>query len=54
MILVYGFLLSLMLKYLRAFGNEGGNDLDEGETEKGEPQKGDYKVDPDDFPGLED
>ena len=34
--------------------DEGGNDLDEGETEKGKPQKGDYRVDPDDVPGLED
>ena len=35
-------------------GDERGNDLDEGETEKGKPQKGDYRVDPDDVPGLED
>ena len=35
-------------------GDEEGNDLDEGETEKGGPQKGDYRVDPDDVPGLED
>ena len=35
-------------------GDEGGNDLYEGETEKGEPQKGDYRVDPDDVPGLQD
>ena len=35
-------------------GDERGNDLVEGETERGEPQKGDYRVDPDDVPGLED
>ena len=49
-------------------GDEGGEDLDgaaddleeavegldEGELEKGEPRKGDYRVDPDDVPGLED
>ena len=34
--------------------DEGGNDLVEGETEKGKPQKGDYKRGPDDVPGLED
>ena len=35
-------------------GDERGNDLDEGETEKGKPQKGDYRGEPDDVPGLED
>jgi hypothetical protein len=49
-------------------GDEGGEDLDgaaddleeavegldEGELEKGEPRKGDYRVDPDDVSGLED
>ena len=35
-------------------GDEGGNDLDEREPDKGEPQKVDYRVDPDDVPGLED
>ena len=35
-------------------GDERGNDLNEGETEKGKPQKGDYRGDPDDVPGLED
>ena len=35
-------------------GVRGGNNHDVGETEKGEPQKGDYRVDPDDVPGLED
>ena len=28
--------------------------VDEGETEKGKPQKGDYRVDPNHVPGLED
>ena len=28
--------------------------VDEGKTEKGKPQKGDYRGDPDDVPGLED
>ena len=31
-------------------GDEGGNDLDEEEPEKGEPRQGDYRVDPDDVP----
>ena len=35
-------------------GDEGGNDLVGGETEKVKPQKGDYRGDPDDVPGLED
>ena len=35
-------------------GDEGGNDLDEREPDKGEPQKVDYRVDPDVVPGLED
>ena len=34
--------------------DERGNDLDEGETEKGKPQKGDYRGDPHGVPGLED
>ena len=33
--------------------SESSGDL-EGETEKGEPQKGDNRVDPNDVPGLED
>ena len=35
-------------------GDEGGNDLVGGETEKVKPQKGDYRGEPDDVPGLED
>ena len=35
-------------------GDEGGNNLDKGEPERGEPQKGDYRVDPEDVPDLED
>jgi len=38
----------------RSSGDEGGNDLDEGETEKVKPQKGDYRGDLDNVPGLED
>ena len=38
----------------KSSGDERGNDLDEGETEKGKPQKGDYRGDPGDVPGLED
>ena len=34
--------------------DKGGNNLDDGELDKGEPRQGDYRVDPDDFPGLED
>ena len=37
-----------------SFGDEGGNDLDEGEQEKGEPQQVDYRVDSEDFPVLKD
>ena len=35
-------------------GDKRGNDLEEGETEKGKPQKGNYRGDPGDVPGLED
>ena len=35
-------------------GDEGGNDLDKGKPEKDEPQKGDYRVNPEDVPDLED
>ena len=35
-------------------GDEGGNDLDKGKPEKDKPQKGDYRVNPEDVPDLED
>ena len=41
-------------KVSESSGDEGGNDLDEREPDKGEPQKVDYRVDPDVVPGLED